>query len=121
MWEPQGVWNHLLLLKSQMGSERLTTRRLGQCKHLMGPFMFQLSQRRMSSRLCSPITSRPPSKEAKYFRIREAAKFLARTIDEDVPPGPDRTAAVRKIREAVMTANAPQGTRSTVRSIAQGG
>ena len=41
-----------------------------------------------------------------YLRIREAAKALVRCIDHEVPPGPDRTAAVRKIREAVMTANA---------------
>lgn len=41
-----------------------------------------------------------------YLRIREAAKDLVRVIDREVPSGPDRTAAVRKIREAVMTANA---------------
>ena len=42
----------------------------------------------------------------KYLRIRKAAKDLVRVIDADCPSGPDRTAAVRKIREAVMTANA---------------
>ena len=42
----------------------------------------------------------------RYLRIREAGKALARVIDECCPPGPDRTAAVRHIREAVMTANA---------------
>jgi len=41
-----------------------------------------------------------------YLRIREAAKELVRVIDREVPGGPDRTVAVRKIREAVMTANA---------------
>lgn len=41
-----------------------------------------------------------------YRRIREAAKALARVIDECCPAGSDRTAAVRHIREALMTANA---------------
>jgi hypothetical protein len=41
-----------------------------------------------------------------YKEIRNAAKSLARVIDQNCPPGPDRTAAVRHIREAVMTANA---------------
>ena len=42
----------------------------------------------------------------KYLAIRSAAKALVRCIDRECPAGPDRTAAVRKIREAVMTANA---------------
>jgi hypothetical protein len=41
-----------------------------------------------------------------YKRIRAAALDLARQIDLYCPPGPDRTAAVRKVREAVMTADA---------------
>jgi hypothetical protein len=41
-----------------------------------------------------------------YLRIRKAAKDLVRVIDAECPAGPDRTAAVRKIREAIMTANA---------------
>jgi len=41
-----------------------------------------------------------------YLAIREAAKDLARMIDANCPAGPDRTTAIRKIREAVMTANA---------------
>lgn len=41
-----------------------------------------------------------------YLRIRKAAKDLVRAIDAECPAGPDRTAAVRKIREAVMMANA---------------
>lgn len=42
----------------------------------------------------------------KYRIIREQAKQLVRVIDACCPAGPDRTAAVRHIREAVMTANA---------------
>lgn len=41
-----------------------------------------------------------------YERLRSAALTFARVIDESVPAGPDRTAAIRKVREAVMTANA---------------
>lgn len=47
-----------------------------------------------------------PEQEASYKRIRETAMRLAKVIDECCPAGPDRTAAVRHIREAVMTANA---------------
>lgn len=47
-----------------------------------------------------------PEQVEKYQRIRDKAKELARVIDECCEPGPDRTAAVRKVREAVMTANA---------------
>lgn len=54
------------------------------------------------------FTYHAPTEEqkGKYLRIRAAGQALARVIDADVPPGPDRTAAVRKVREAVMTANA---------------
>jgi hypothetical protein len=42
----------------------------------------------------------------RYKRIRECAKALAWEIHRSCPEGPDRTAAIRHIREAVMTANA---------------
>ena len=42
----------------------------------------------------------------RYVKIRELAKELARVIDSCCPAGPDRTTAIRKLREAVMTANA---------------
>jgi hypothetical protein len=38
--------------------------------------------------------------------IRDKAKELAYIIHERCPSGPDRTAAIRLLREAVMTANA---------------
>jgi len=47
-----------------------------------------------------------PEQAAQYVRIRTAAKFLAYVIDRECAPGPDRTAAIRHVREAVMTANA---------------
>lgn len=42
----------------------------------------------------------------KYARIRQAGLALAKAIVEHTPPSADQTAAVRKVREAVMTANA---------------
>lgn len=42
----------------------------------------------------------------KYQAIREAAKAFAQVVLENTPSSPDQTAAFRKIREAVMTANA---------------
>lgn len=48
----------------------------------------------------------------RYLAIREAGKQLARVIDANCPAGPDRTAAIRHIREAVMTANASIATKN---------
>lgn len=50
----------------------------------------------------------PPSKDQKvrYGEIRAAGRSLAEVILATVPRGPDRDAAIRKVREAVMTANA---------------
>lgn len=42
----------------------------------------------------------------KYQKLRQSGKFLAETILENVPDGPDQSAAIRKVREAIMTANA---------------
>ena len=54
------------------------------------------------------FTYHPPTGDQpeRYKRIREAAMALARVIDKDCPPGADRTAAIRQVSEAVMTANA---------------
>jgi len=41
----------------------------------------------------------------KYQAIREAGKAFAAVIVANAPVSPDTTAAVRKVREAVMTAN----------------
>ncbi len=50
----------------------------------------------------------PPDEEAiaNYKMVREAGKSMALVILEATPPGADRSAAIRKFREAVMTANA---------------
>jgi hypothetical protein len=43
---------------------------------------------------------------AKYALIRSSALALARIIVHECPPCADTTASIRKLREAVMTANA---------------
>lgn len=40
-----------------------------------------------------------------YIEIRHNAKELAYVINRVCPVGPDRTDAIRKLREVVMTAN----------------
>jgi hypothetical protein len=42
----------------------------------------------------------------KYTKIRDKAKEFAQVLLENTPSCPDQTVAIRKIREAVMTANA---------------
>ena len=42
----------------------------------------------------------------KYEAIRSKAKELAKVILENTPPCADQSAAIRQLREAVMTANA---------------
>ena len=42
----------------------------------------------------------------RYQTVRDTAKSLAHVLLEHVPPCADRTAALRKLRECVMTANA---------------
>ena len=42
----------------------------------------------------------------KYVAIRAAAKQFAATILKHTPPSADQTAAIRMVRESVMTANA---------------
>lgn len=56
----------------------------------------------------SLFTFHPPQGDQpqRYTMIRAAAKKLAQVIMECCPPSADRSAAVRKVREAVMTANA---------------
>lgn len=46
-----------------------------------------------------------PGQRIRYQNLREAGKALALAIWDNCPPGADASAAVRKVREAVMTAN----------------
>jgi hypothetical protein len=54
------------------------------------------------------FTYHPPREEQvlKYVAVRDAAKHLAMVILHHVPAGADRTAAIRLLRECVMTSNA---------------
>lgn len=54
------------------------------------------------------FTYHAPTEEQKeaYSIIREKAMEFATIIDENCPESPDRTSAIRLLREAVMTANA---------------
>jgi hypothetical protein len=54
------------------------------------------------------FTYHPPSRrqQEQYEAIRTAAKLMAHVIVVSVPNGADKSAAIRKLREAVMTANA---------------
>ena len=46
-----------------------------------------------------------PEQLPKYLAVREAGLAFARVIVENTPASADQTAAVRKVREAVMTSN----------------
>lgn len=60
------------------------------------------------SDLINVFTYRPPDEGQieKYHEIRAAALGFAEVVMNECPRCADRTAALRKIREAVMTANA---------------
>jgi len=59
------------------------------------------------------FTYHPPTPDqvVQYTAIREAGKELARVILANTPGCADQSAAIRKVREAVMTANAAIATR----------
>jgi len=65
------------------------------------------------------FTYHPPTPEQveKYTSIRESAKNLVRVILAECEGGPDRTAAIRKVREAVMTANASIATHNAAAKV----
>ena len=54
------------------------------------------------------FTYHPPTEEqrVKYQHLRDAAKDLAKLIRDCTPTCPDQTVAIRKLREAIFTANA---------------
>lgn len=47
-----------------------------------------------------------PDQLDRYVLLRESAKRFAKEILAYVPPCADRSAAIRKLRECIMTANA---------------
>ena len=54
------------------------------------------------------FTYHPPSSDQQitYEKLRSCALEFAEAINDLVPDSADKTAAIRKVREAVMTANA---------------
>lgn len=50
--------------------------------------------------------SHTTEQQESYHALREAAKAFAAAIQNHCPAGADQSAALRKVREAVMTANA---------------
>ena len=55
------------------------------------------------------FTYHPPKSDAEvaaYETLRQAGRTFAEVLIEHTPPGADQNAAIRKVREAVMTANA---------------
>lgn len=54
------------------------------------------------------FTHHPPTtaQVEQYQRIRDEGHRFAAILTALIPPCPDRTVAIRKVREAVMTANA---------------
>lgn len=54
------------------------------------------------------FTYHKPTDESvdKLFKIREAAKDFAKLVNETLPTSADKSAAIRKLRECVMTINA---------------
>lgn len=54
------------------------------------------------------FTHHPPEgdQEQRYKAVRDAGLLFASVIIEATPPSADQNAALRKVREAVMTANA---------------
>lgn len=57
-----------------------------------------------------------PEQVEKYAAIRNSAKDLAMVVMVNCPSGPDRSASLRLIREAVMTANAAIATNNAAAS-----
>ena len=55
-----------------------------------------------------------PEQQEKYLRLRAKAKEMAYVIHECCEPGPDRTHAMRQLRESVMTANQSIATHNAI-------
>jgi hypothetical protein len=62
------------------------------------------------------FTYHPPAADQveHYEALRAAAKTFAQQLLEHTPPGADQQAALRKLRECVMTANAAIALRGAV-------
>lgn len=74
----------------------------------MEPMTFNDELAELFAKTEAEFTYHPPkgNQAERYVAIRNKAKELAMTIVELTPRCADQTAAIRKVREAVMTANA---------------
>jgi len=64
------------------------------------------------------FTYHPPTGETQmdaYLRLRVAGKMFAEVIMKNCPSSADQTAAIRKVREAVMTAKRCHRVRRTLK------
>jgi hypothetical protein len=70
--------------------------------------MIRVLSQAETERLENLFTYHPPTGDQpqSYEAIRTAAKDFAKILLEHTPPSADQTAALRKLRECVMTANA---------------
>lgn len=70
--------------------------------------MYPLSEEESRQRINREFEYHPPTRrQAEQYRtIREAGKYFATVILLNTPKGADQSDAIRKVREAVMTANA---------------
>lgn len=77
-------------------------------KASMGQAMMAGREKSAEEIIADLFTYHPPTPTANqsYETIRDAARHLALVIWKNCPYGADRTAAIRKLRETVMTANA---------------
>jgi hypothetical protein len=68
----------------------------------------QTSEEAVEHEISRLFTYRPPRPDQipRYNDVRLAARMLATVIYRACPNGPDRSAAIRHLRECVMTANA---------------
>ena len=53
-----------------------------------------------------------PEQIPKYQAIRDGAKLFAKVLRDNVPDGADQAAAIRHVREAMMTGNAGIATKT---------
>ena len=65
-------------------------------------------ENKMTPEIKKAFTYQTPNEDqiVKYKRIREKALEFSEVIVENTPIGVDQSAAIRKLRECVMTANA---------------
>ncbi len=95
-------------MKAAEASKEVTAFAPGQVQRSPAPLHFNVPRPIRPEDLDNWFTHHPPtnSQIAAYKMLRDGGKDFAQMIVALCPPGADTTAAIRKVREAVMTANA---------------